>query len=538
MRNLTPALDRRRQFTRMALFLMLLFLSLLWSGCGQSLPFLVHEPVSSISSLTATKSMATFFGKTALPSSTIMPPIKSSATLSPSPTITIGVKEEELKGQIINFWHPWSGPVKREVEKLVEEFNLKNPWGIIVTAVSFPGYDQLALEIETNHEADKSPRVAAGLLHQALIWDQTRPLVNIQTYLFDKEWGFKPQEQTSFYPIFWDQNVINGRRLGVPAFQTSQVLFYNQTWAQELGFQAAPSSTEQFRQQACAAAQANQNDDDPDNNGTGGLIVSTEPGVILGWMEAFGGIPTINIGGGFRPVNNKVTITSQPAAARSVYQFNTPETEAALVFLRTLYDDGCAWQSQYQTAAEPFAHRFGLFATGSVTDLPYQTKAFTSIGAQDQWTVIPYPSPSSADRAIVTSGPSYFLFPGNPQQQLAGWLFIRWLSAGDKNARLVEASGGLPIRSDAVTYLTQFKNRNPQWSAAIELIPNAKSEPAYASWGKVRRALGDAAIQLYRSYFTVDQIPALLVYLDTFSSELHFGPDFKANSTTPTPTRP
>ncbi len=55
--------------------------------------------------------------------------------------------------------------------------------------------------------------------------------------------------------------------------QSAQVMFYNNTWASELGFDAAPQTADEFKEQACAAAAANDADDTPDNDGTGGLCL-------------------------------------------------------------------------------------------------------------------------------------------------------------------------------------------------------------------------------------------------------------------------
>ena len=186
-----------------------------------------------------------------------------------------------------------------------------------------------------------------------------------------------------------------------------------------------------------------------------------------------------------------------------------------------------------------FARRLGLFSTASVMDLPYQEAAFRAANNQDQWTVLAFPSPTLRP-ALDVYGPSYVLLPGTDKQQLAAWLFIRWLAAPQQHARLVEAFSSMPVRQAALQYLTTYSASHPQWAAALKLIPLARSEPAFQSWGKARWALRDAATQLFRSYFTIDQVPSLLSYLDNFVAELHLGSDpesaFATNTITPSPT--
>ena len=76
--------------------------------------------------------------------------------------------------------------------------------------------------------------------------------------------------------------MINGRRLGIPAQRTAYVLFYNQTWANELGLSNPPRTPQEFKRQSCAAATANQQDED-----IGGWILDTSYPSILNWLSVF-----------------------------------------------------------------------------------------------------------------------------------------------------------------------------------------------------------------------------------------------------------
>jgi ABC-type glycerol-3-phosphate transport system substrate-binding protein len=417
----------------------------------------------------------------------------------------LDVPAEKLRGTLVRFWHPWIGAAAKTISTQIEQFNLTNPYGILVVPIQFPGYD--ALDSAVNSHPSEPPQIAAGFQHQALAWDQAEPLVDLQPYLNDPEWGLDAVDQADLYSAFWDPEVVDGRRLGLPAFRSASLLLYNQTWARELGFQAPPVTPEQFRQQACAAAQYMSHNGDRSTAGTGGYIISTDYPVLLSWIYAFGGDPLK---------------TPEPGASQSVYQFDTPEAAKALSFLRELYDGGCAWESRSPAPDSPFAGRLGLFASASVFDLPDMTAAFKRAENLDEWVVIPYPSPVGSP-ALDAYGPSYFVFPATPEQQLASWLFLRWLTAADNHARLIEATGALPVRAAALDELADYEKSRPQWRQAVDLIGYARPEPAYASWRKVRFALGDAATQLFRSYFTLEQIPAMLTYLDSFAAELHLG---------------
>ena len=223
---------------------------------------------------------------------------------------------------------------------------------------------------------------------------------------------------------------------------------------------------------------------------------------MLGWIYASGG-DVVNADG-------------------DGYQFNTSQVKDTFTFLRKLYDAGCAWLPTTLAPEQAFASRGGLFRTGSVMDIPYQIQAFDQASNNDKWTALPFPS-ATGTPAIDVYGPSYSIFPSNQQKQLAAWLFIKWMASPETQARLVEANGSFPLGASTVDKLGDYKNSHPQWAAALALLPDARAEPPLKSWETVRWAVLDAATQLFRYYFTVDQVPTLAKLLDQTAADLNDG---------------
>ena len=60
---------------------------------------------------------------------------------------------------------------------------------------------------------------------------------------------------------------------GGPAQRSARVIFYNQTWARELGFNAPPSTADDFREQACKANASFRSNEDPKDDALGGWLV-------------------------------------------------------------------------------------------------------------------------------------------------------------------------------------------------------------------------------------------------------------------------
>ena len=434
----------------------------------------------------------------------------STATRTPIPTITapvstLDVQSEDLSGLAITFWHPWGGEQGALLQDILDEFNRTNRWDITVEVTAFEGLDRLEEAVDAALIAGNLPDLLAAYNYQALHWDASGTvLVDLNEYAGDPTWGLSADEQADFLPAFWDQDIASRagaspRRLGVPLHRSAVVLYYNQSYAWSLGFSNRPATPYDLRVRACAAAEANASDGQSGNDGTGGWLITPQPSLLVGWIYAFGGEFVRPDGRG--------------------YQFNTTETAQALDYLKGLQDSGCAWQAAGSDPAVELAARRALFYVGSLSELPAVQAAFDAAGSQDSWTVLPFPG-ADGSPVLVTYGPSLMITRSEPEQELAAWLALEWLVYPPNQAQWVAASYLLPVRQSTLGFLSESISANPHWAAALESLPAARSEPAYASWGVMRWALNDAMAELFTPAFTAGQIPDLLEALDQAALEI------------------
>jgi ABC-type glycerol-3-phosphate transport system substrate-binding protein len=397
------------------------------------------------------------------------------------------VDPASLDGLQISLWHPWSGDQEKALDALVADFNASNEWGIRVQPVSHASYDGLSAALASG---DDLPEALIGYTYQSP--DSALPL---DSYVDDPEWGLSSLEQDGILPVFWERDVSNGERIGLPAPASAHLLYYNLTWAEELGFTTPPATPAQLKIQACAAAKA-----DPNDGGAGGWLISTEYPAALGWLNAFG--------------------ADVLAPAARGYRFSTPETERALRFLRDLHDSGCAWLGDGKVPEDEFAGRRALFIAASPAGIPRQEAVFADLGSKDQWTVLPFPSPVG-EPAVPVYGPSYQLLESDPERQLAAWLLVKHLLSPASQAQLARASYFFPITPASLEELSTLTATYPQWQQAYDLLEYAIPEPNLPSWRTVRWAVSDAATQLFRYYFTIDQVAQLAELLDDTAADLH-----------------
>ncbi|MGB3702700.1 MAG: extracellular solute-binding protein [Anaerolineales bacterium] len=427
--------------------------------------------------------------------------LSPTATITPQPTSSLGVKESDLDGLTLKFWHPWSGETGEAIQDSLTEFNTINNFGITVESISQGSLNSLYEKIATADKAAGLPNLAVGADYQIQSWISSgKPVTGLNNYVNDPEWGFHSDELADFFDIFLQQDVKEQNRFGLPAVRTAQVMYYNTSWAEELGFTSPPGSAAEFKEQVCAAAQAIQTNEDAQDDGSGGWLINTTPASVLSWMYAF---------------NSSVLLPNENG-----YQFDSQETENAFLFLKELFDEGCAYEVLESPAEIDFAYRRALFITSSLSDLAYQTSEFERVENKDDWTVIGFPSPEG-DAAISIYGPSYVMFAGTPEENLAAWLVIKWLLSPEQGAKIIEARGTFPIRASTMDFLDDYASEHPQWVAAQELLAHAQAEPGLESWGAVRWILSDVGTQIFRYYFTPDRIPATLELMDETAAELH-----------------
>ncbi|MRR32128.1 extracellular solute-binding protein [bacterium] len=317
-----------------------------------------------------------------------------------------------------------------------------------------------------------------------------RPLNDL---IADPYFGLNEQERADFPLAFWQQDQSGGSQVGIPAQRDLPVMFYNQTWATELGFSQPPLTVDAFKQQACAAAFVNSHDRFAANDGTGGWIVNTDGLVVYSWLRSFG---------------LEDALSGEPLQ----FHFNQPQTETALTFVRSLVDESCAWFSRTTASNEYFANRQALMYTGHLSDLALQSKTNARLNSTDNWTVLPFPD---SDRPVtVASGLSYAILRSNPAAEAAGWLFVRWMSLPENSAQLLLAGGGLPVSTAAVEIAQSQMEESPQWAQTLQWMPTVDSAPPVAGWRIARFVLQDAFWQALQSFTTVDDFPSILEQID------------------------
>lgn len=471
----------------------LLMLAIVLAGCGAGS---THGPLPTMADPT---SEATGTAQVRLPTMVVT---ATTQAATPLPAATIGVKADELRGSHIVFWFPASGDLEKETNAQVAEFNRTNVWGITAEGRSFPSSTQLEDQLLASQKNGKLPQAVAAPVEMIASWSVQNALVTpLDGYMQDAEWGLTTQETADFLPALWQAGESAGRRWSIPLGGDVQAIFYNQTWAEELGFQTAPLTPADFRTQACAAEKANLKDGDPENDGTGGWILSEDALTIESWRRAFGA-------------------ENLPAQEGQKYTFNTAASIQAFSFLRKLLDDNCAWNAKNPTPYVYFAQRQALFYSGSLLDLPFQQRAMSFQKSGDRWMILAYPSQGKTPVALTHGTGLAVMKSDKPVEALGAWLFLRYMMLSRVQTSLAQAGGLLPARSSALAAMSDYRTAHVQWALAAGWGALLQPAPSLGSWRTVRRVEEDAAWQIFSPITKVDGIPAVLDELDATAADL------------------
>ncbi len=288
-------------------------------------------------------------------------------------------------------------------------------------------------------------------------------------YLESSTWGLSADEQGALLqPLLAADATADGEVVSWPLARTVEVLVYNADLLQTLGFDAPPTTWEEFEEMACAATEAGNVGYELDY-----AISLDESGQFLPYLASWGIAPMAEEGDSFA--------------------LESPDAIEAMQFLQGLYTQGCLVSGPTPDgSARNFGMGTHLFTTDSSARLPlYQQNVEAGYGGE--WGVAPLPH-TTPEPQLLLSGYSAALASGEPEAEVAGWLFLKWLSEPAQQSNWSNATGSLPLRGDVETLLAEQVAGDA--STLDELLANIQPEPTLASDGMIHLLLDDAMAQI------------------------------------------
>lgn len=410
-------------------------------------------------------------------------------------------EEVDPSGQTVIFWHQHTRAREEALMALVADFNANNEWGITVEASNQGGYDDIfqKMTLALAGGGEGLPNLVVAYQNQAASYQLVDGLVDLNALVNSEKWGLTAEEQGDFFPAFWNSDVFptfENQRLGIAPNRSMEVMYYNSDWLAELraagaiSFDGPPTSPEQFREAACAAAANPFSGATGDTANSIGYELSVDASRFASWTFGFGG-----------------DIFDYEAG---MYTLNSEAAVAALTFLQELYAGGCA-----RTVTENFGDQtnFGagttLFTVGSSSGLPFYRSAVAE-GANFAWSLNAIPHTTEEPRQNIY-GASVSIPKTTPEGELAAWLFVKYYTSSEVQAAWGLASNYFPVRASAATseaIQAEFAANEP-YKTAFDLLQFGVAEPPVPGYDPVRKEMENAMVAIVGGAEVVSTLDAL-----------------------------
>ncbi len=468
-------LIRRTSYNCLLFSCLVFVLGLSVSSC--TLPM---EPTASPTALSATD---TPIAATATRHATSTPTGTATPTALP---YHLDIDTGSLRGYTLLLWHAQQSVVNDLLETLAADFNQRNEFGIQVELVQFGSDASLVQNLREKKIDIPTPQMVLLDSVQNRKLGQEVQMTPLRGYYEHPLWGLEAQQITPITPQWLKDFERTNRLDALPLWEFPALLFYNDTFGRQLGFDSPPQTREELVNQMCAAAVAINNDDSADNNGTGGWIISGSADAFLSWIASRADL-------------------ASAAADATLKQFGEQFAET-LTWLQELKNQGCIWPSRLPDPYDYFASHQALVYSGTLADIKNQALAFShnQANSADDWSLIPYPAISGSSQ-VLTNGVELSILMGTAEEQFASWLFLSWLLKGDNALRLAVAADGWPVQSDVTLDKAYREMTATQNYAALQYRNIGLPAPYPENWQVLKEVLSDGIGYFFSAYSKVTE---------------------------------
>ena len=263
-------------------------------------------------------------------------------------------------------------------------------------------------------------------------------------------------DKAKFFPSAQSTTEIDGKRLGVPWYVETRVLYYRTDIAKKAGITEAPKDWDELK--AMAKAMKEQ------GGAKYGIGLSTN-----NWQEW---LPFVWQNGG-------------EAYADGKFAFDSPEATEATTFYKSFFDEGLAPPSTpagFDITPAFVRGTHPMFFSG-----PWHMGLITDAGGKKldgKWDVAKMPVKDSGTSFV--GGGNMVVFKQSKNKE-AAWKFVDWLSQPAQQAKFYEEAAALPAVQDAWQEPALKQDENVALFG--EQLEDTKAPPAIPRWDEVGETL-------------------------------------------------
>lgn len=347
----------------------------------------------------------------------------------------------------VTFWHAMGQKNQEIIAEIIANFNVLYPH-ITVTQVSLGDYTTLRDTITNGVAADELPTIAQTYPDHVALYLSGGVMRELNSYLAsDKpvaladgtvdKIGLTEAEQDAYIDGFFAEGTIYdsiGTMYSIPFNKSTEVMYYNKTVFDKYGW-SAPKTWDDVVSISEAYFQTSdyQNAKAADPKASS-FSSDSEANLFITLTQQWGG-----------------EYTKFDQNGKGVYAFNNAQSKAALKFYKDQYEKGyfaTATHFGADYSSEAFVAGKIIMTIGSSAGASYNVPKDESFEVG----VCAYPQKDMSNPQVIQQGTNVSLFKkANPQEELAGWLFMKFLTNFDSALLWCTETAYFPIRKDVLT---------------------------------------------------------------------------------------
>lgn len=351
---------------------------------------------------------------------------------------------DTTKETVVTFYHAMGSSSNQAVIKdIIDNFEeeMYTKYGVRVTVEqSYMGnYDTLRNTIAASIASGTQPTVAQAYPDHVSLYLQAKAISSLDKYIEHAEYGLEGDKSDSYGYIdrfFNEGNIYDkeGTTYSIPFNKSTEVLYYNIELFEKNGW-SVPKTWDDVIE-ICEAWKETSEYKEALANGeiVAGLGIDSEPNLFSTLIQQWGG-----------------EITGFDENGNGIYLFDSPEAKSALEWLVSEFNSGNVVTATYlgtdycseafiagqipMTIASTAGAKYNMTSDGSFT---------TGVAA--------YPQVAGAtedEKFVIQQGTNVSLFEcTDKQEELFGWLFIKYLTNYESSLNWALNTGYFPIRKD------------------------------------------------------------------------------------------
>lgn len=386
--------------------------------------------------------------------------LKQAAALGLAAAVLGGCVPQKAETPVeVTIWHQYSDQYEVWFQKAADEFQEENP--NIRIKLQYQPADQYEAKVMAAAKADDLPSMVHSAAANMTSYINEGALVNLDDFIYDSTVGYENFDTdinaglNQMY-VPWDN-----KRYAMPLFLGGNVFFYNKTMFDELKIE--PPKT--WSEVDTVAAAVSEKIGKP---GFGFQIV------VDGYMEIL-----TQAGGEVVSLENKTV------------GFDSDVAKEKVSWLKELIDKRAA------RLVGDDKHFTNPFANGDVGCYIALSGNYGYLvnAVGDKFELGAAPIPQEGPKKFVSlSEPVFAIAKTNPEEELASWLFLKYLLSPQVNAECATVFGALPASTEAMNQpvYQDFLKVNPVAKAVYEQRDSYGCMPTVAGWYELRKSLDKA----------------------------------------------